>query len=95
MYLTIPFAMLFTIFEKVCSRGFSEPFWLTWEKGKQRQNYPKFCLEEQQLFQEERVKAYQVDNHLLSIANYLWVKMSLEAIHLEEKGNMLTDVLYY
>lgn len=71
LYLTIPFAMLFTIFEKVCSRGFSEPFWLTWEKRNQRQNYSKACLKEQQLFQEEQVKAYQVDNHLLSIANYL------------------------
>jgi len=71
MYLTIPFAMLFTIFANVCSRGFSEPFWLTWEKKKTPQYYSKACLIEQQLFQEEKVKAYQVDNHLLSIANYL------------------------
>lgn len=96
-YLTIPFAMLFTIFANVCSRGFSEPFWLTWEKEKEkeRQYYSKACLKQQQLFQEEQVNAYQVDNHLLSIANYLRVKMSLEAIHLEEKGNVLTDVCYY
>lgn len=86
--------MLFTIFEKVCSRGFSEPFWLTWEKGKQTELL-KSLLKRTTAFQEDQVEAYQVDNHLLSIADYLWVKMSLEAIHLEEKGNVLTDVHYY
>lgn len=88
----IPFPKPVTIFEKVCSRGFSEPFWLTC-KGNTKQLHTASAMT-WILGCKIQLKSYQINNHLFSIANNLWIKVPLEAIHLKESTIRILNTCY-
>lgn len=91
-YLIIPFPKPVTIFEKVCSRGFSEPFWLIC-KGSTKQLHTASATT-WILGCRIKLKSYQINNHLFSIANNLWIKVPLEAIHLKESTIHILNTCY-